>query len=386
MEMAEEAIGILTVQTKKAAYDIKLVEQEKKQMNILKEHGPEPTPKQNIQAEYTRIYKKAKDYINLGDLNETMNLSKKLIDMNPNDWRGWEIAGRAYHNSDKELAQNYYQKAIQLEENVPAYVYSNLGVVQKVLGSTVEAFRNFQNSLNISPSFDRSLKECNNLLKYMDIDSVLPFFEQLKEKRNDVLVYETLAKAYSLKADRLVQEIDSYPFFTSKEQIQEYTELIEKAKSYSEKPEMNKKIAIAKHALGKEFDKSKIPVLVFPLITILSILNSGGRFMSVSFIFLISSIVLAVIIEASIRPRYEINRWKLDGIGTLYDKLVDKTYVKNSLKWTIGIWFVLITVLSPITILLYLGIVVYLILSKFFPEMMQKKSSQIVKVRKNGDY
>lgn len=205
-----------------------------------------------------------------------MNLSKQLIDMDPNDWRGWEIAGRAYHTTDKELAQNYYQKAIQLEENVPAYVYSNLGIAQKVLGKTVEAFRSFQNSLNISPGLDRPLKECNNLLKYMDIDSVLPFFEQLKEKRNDSLVYETLEKAYSLKADRLVQEIDSSPCFTSKEQIQEYIELIEKAKSYSEKPEMNQKIAKATHALGKEFDKSKIPVLLFPLIVASSILNSGG--------------------------------------------------------------------------------------------------------------
>ncbi|GAA0494851.1 hypothetical protein [Alkalibacterium indicireducens] len=385
MEMAEEAIGILTDETKKAAYDIELIEQNKNQMNSLEHHETEQTSKRNFQEEYTRIYNKANDFIELEDFNETMNLAKELIDMNPKDWRGWEIAGRVYHNNDIELAKNYYQKAIQLEKNVPAYVYSNLGIAQKVLGETVEAFISFQNSLDIFPSFDRPLKECNNLLKYMDIDSVLPFFEQLKEKRNDVLVFETLANAYSLKADSLVQEIDHSPCFTSKEQIQKYIELIDKAKFYSEKSEMNEKITKAKHALGKEFDKSKIPVLVFPLISVLSILNSGRWSISVIFAFLISSLILAVIIDASIRPRYEINRWKFEGKGTFYDKVVDKTYVKDSLKWTMGIWFLLITVLSPITTLLYLSLAVYLVHNKFFPETIQKKSLQRVKISENGD-
>lgn len=386
MEIAEEAKGILTDSTKKAKYDKELDELNRKQKDILEHNEPEPTLIENTQAKYKRIYEKAIQFKELGDLNETMTLAKQLIDMNPNDWRGWELAGRVYYNNNEmKLAQNYYDKAIQIGKNTPASVYYNLGLAQTALGKYVEAFRSYQSSLNILPSYDLPLKKCNDLLEYMDIDSVLPFFEGLKEERNDSLVDETLVKAYSLKADRSVRKINGSPCFTSKEQILEYIELMEKVKSYNEKPEIDQKITEATHASGKEFDKSKIPVLIYPLIVASSILNSGGSFMITLFIFLLSSIGLAVIAYTSIRPRYEINSRKMEGNGTLFDKLVDKTYVKDSLGKTIVIWFLLFTVLSPITMLLYLVVVIHLIFTEIYPQLMQGKSALITNYRKKGD-
>lgn len=207
---------------------------------------------------------------------------------------------------------------------------------------------------------------------------MIPFFEKLNEKRNDPLSYETLAKAYSMKADTLVQEINGDPTFISKEQIHKYIELMEKAKSYSKKPEINQKIAKAKYALGKEFDKSKIPVLIFPLLVALGPLSYGEWSMSITLSFLLSVIALAVIVYSSIRTRFEINRWKMEGKGDLYDKAVDKTYIKGSLKWTIGIWFLLNTFLSPITTLLYLVLTVYLIFTKILPQLMPEKALESV--------
>lgn len=378
MEMAEEAIGILTDPTKKATYDSELTEQKRKKIEIKEQNEPELTPRVDAQAEYNRILENANHFIKIGDSNETMNLARQLIDMNPDDWRGWEITGRVYHDNDRQLAKNYYQKAIELEKNIPAYVYYNLGVVQNVLGKQFEAFVSFQRSLDITPSYDLPLKKCNELLEYVDIDSVIPFFEKLNEKRNDPLSYETLAKAYSMKADTLVQEINGDPTFISKEQIHEYIELMEKAKSYSEKPEINQKIAKAKYALGKEFDKSKIPVLIFPLLVALGPLSYGEWSMSITLSFLLSVIALAVIVYSSIRTRFEINRWKMEGKGDLYDKAVDKTYIKGSLKWTIGIWFLLNTFLSPITTLLYLVLTVYLIFTKILPQLMPEKALESV--------
>lgn len=378
MEMAEEAIGILTDPTKKATYDSELTEQKRKKIEIKEQNEPELTPRVDAQAEYNRILENANHFIKIGDSNETMNLARQLIDMNPDDWRGWEITGRVYHDNDRQLAKNYYQKAIELEKNIPAYVYYNLGVVQNVLGKQFEAFVSFQRSLDITPSYDLPLKKCNELLEYVDIDSVIPFFEKLNEKRNDPLSYETLAKAYSMKADTLVQEINGDPTFISKEQIHKYIELMEKAKSYSEKPEINQKIAKAKYALGKEFDKSKIPVLIFPLLVALGPLSYGEWSMSTTLSFLLSVIALAVIVYSSIRTRFEINRWKMEGKGDLYDKAVDKTYIKGSLKWTIGIWFLLNTFLSPITTLLYLVLTVYLIFTKILPQLMPEKALESV--------
>lgn len=379
MEMAEGAIGILTDSTKKALYDKELTEQTRKQTEILEKNKPELSPKENTQAKYNRIYENATHFKDLGDLNETMNLARQLIDINPNDWRGWEIIGRLYHNDDRQLAQNYYQKAIDIGENIPAYVYYNLGTVQKVLGKHVDAFISFQSSLDISPSYDLPLKECNELLEYINIDSILPFFESLKEKRNDPLAYETLTKAYSMKADSLVQETEGSPMFTSKEQIQEYIELMEEAKSYSDNQEIDHKIVKAKHALGKKFDKSKIPVLIFPLFM-------GGTFsLSDNYSLLLAVIVLTVIIYGSIRPRFEINRWKMEGKGTLYDKVVDKTNVKGSLKWTIAVWFIIIVVLAPITAYFYLGLVIYLIFTKIFPQVLPEKVFKIGNEMKKGN-
>lgn len=63
----------------------------------------------------------------------------------------------------------------------------------------------------------------------------------------------------------------------------------------------------------------------------------------------------------------------MEGKGSLYDKLVDKTYVKDSLGKTIVIWFLLFTVLSPIIMLLYLVVVIYLIFTEIYPQLMQKK-------------
>lgn len=270
----------------------------------------------NGKIEYESTYKKALEFKESGNLNETKMLAEQLIDMNPNDWRGWEIAGRAYHDdNNKETALNYYEKAIELEKHVPAFVYCNLGIAQKVLGKHVEAYRNFQHSLEISPNFDRSLEECYKLLIYMDIDSVLPFLDSLKEIRNDKLIFKTLAKAYTLKADEIIEEIDGSPCFTSEEQIQEYIRCLKKAKSYTNLPELDEKIAEANSMLVKTLDKQKIPVVIVALFQMLTFF-----YVIHTFITPLTIVNFAVVVYKSYRPKFEINRLKV-GTASFYDEL-----------------------------------------------------------------
>lgn len=353
VRITEEAIEILGNPDKKEEYDREIT-----------------TLHEDNLSEYEHIYNKAQEFKDLGKLNETMTLAKQLLEINPNDWRGWEIAGRVYHDDNKkEIALNYYEKAIELEKNIPAYVYCNLGIAQKVLGKYVEAFRNFQCSLDISYNFDRSLEECSKLLQYVDIDSVLPFLEEIKEKRNDSLAYETLANAYVLKAEGLVQEIDGVSCFTSEEQIQEYKKRLKKAASYGEIPDLDKKIAEAESMSEKTLDKQKIPVLIIGLLCMLIYLYELHIFFTP-----LALVILTALAYKSYRPKYEINRLKV-GTASFYDELIDKTYIKDSIAGTIFIWFVLLNILTIpyIGIVVYSILTVYIIFSSIYTGVIDKK-------------
>lgn len=334
----------------------------------------------NDKIEYESTYKKALEFKEAGNLNETKILAKQLIDMKPNDWRGWEIAGRSYHDANnKEFAENYYEKAIELEKHVPAYVYCNLGIAQKVLGKHVEAYRNFQRSLEISPNFDRSLEECYKLLIYMDIDSVLPFLDSLKEIRNDKLIFKTLAKAYTLKADEIIEEIDGTPCFTSEEQIQEYVGLLEKAKIYTNLPEIDEKIAEANSMLVKTIDKQKIPVLIIAFLQMLNFIYIVNMFIT-----LLTVVNFVAIAYKAYRPKYEINRLKV-GTASFYDELVNKTYIKDRKAATIIIWYMLINifVFHYIGIPVYSILSIYIIVSSIYTRVIDKKFMNKVNSKDN---
>lgn len=321
--------------------------------------------------EYEPLYEKSFHFFEVRDLNEALNIGKRLIEINPNDWRSWQTAGLAYCElGNIELAYNYFEKAIKLEKNVD-YLHYNMGFTQERFEMYGEAFSSYQNALNINFENDDALKNCNGLLPYMNIDSVLPFLESLKEKRQDELAYETLATAYSWKAEELVYKIDGSPCFTSKEQIEEYIRRIEKAKAYSDRPELDQKIAEANRALKRTIDKQKIPVLILPVLYLLSFVYEVHTLFTP-----LSVVIFLAVVYGSFRPRYEINRLKV-GTGTIYDDLVAKSYIKGSTGWMIFTWFMITSVISPpfIGLSVYSVLSIYIIFSSMYSQALDQKDT-----------
>ncbi len=105
---------------------------------------------------YTLKYEKAKESF------------KRIIEIDPNNYRAYYNTGIACFNLDKmEEAEKYYEKALEIKPDYKHCLY-NLGLLHETNGDLQEALKYYERALRIDPKFTYALHARNEVRNKLD--------------------------------------------------------------------------------------------------------------------------------------------------------------------------------------------------------------------------
>ncbi len=93
---------------------------------------------------------------------------QKIIQIDPDNYRGYYNLGIAYYNlDDKDNALEVYKKALKIKPNYK-HVYYNIGLIYESLQDYKKALNYYQKALDIDPKFHYAFQARNNVRNNLD--------------------------------------------------------------------------------------------------------------------------------------------------------------------------------------------------------------------------
>ena len=107
-------------------------------------------------------------YSQTGQLNDSLNINRKVVELNPEDVEAYNNLGVALEKLEKyEEAKNNYKKAIDLDPDY-AISHNNLGSILKKINKLDDAKESFKRALTLRPDYVEAHYNLGNI--YLDLE------------------------------------------------------------------------------------------------------------------------------------------------------------------------------------------------------------------------
>ncbi|TFG09135.1 MAG: tetratricopeptide repeat protein [Promethearchaeota archaeon] len=166
----------MTKYTKIIEEAIKLKKQQKfeEALELLNKIRNEDPNSEEVKKALIKILLDYGGYLNdemvLGGYDKAIVYFKKIIDLDPNNYRAWYNLGIAYFNIDNpKLALESYKKALEINPDY-MYCYYNMGLFFEVVDQDFEkALKYYEKALSYDENFMYALNARNDVRKKLDL-------------------------------------------------------------------------------------------------------------------------------------------------------------------------------------------------------------------------